>query len=117
MTSGRRHRFVWGAAIAKAAVNGAQRIDSEIVRIDVDGGAPRSYSSEGFVFGEPVFVAAPDASAEDDGALLAVGSDAQHGVAKLVALDARDMRMVAEAIIDVPLPLGFHGSFQRATAS
>ena len=37
-------------------------------------------------------------------------------VAKLVALDARDMHLIAEASIDVPLPLGFHGSFQRATA-
>jgi carotenoid cleavage dioxygenase-like enzyme len=101
--SGRRHGVVWGASI------GAQ---SAIVRVDLDRSRVARYVSPGFVLGEPVFVSAPSAEAEDDGVLLVVGCDPQTSRAKLVAIDARRMEGVAEAVIETPLPLGFHGSFE-----
>jgi carotenoid cleavage dioxygenase-like enzyme len=102
----RRHRFVWGAVIGP---------ESQVVRVDVENATVRRYPGAGYVFGEPIFVPAPDASADDDGALLAVGCDPRKAKAKLVALDARAMEPLAEAEIDVPLPLGFHGSFQSTS--
>jgi carotenoid cleavage dioxygenase-like enzyme len=111
--SGRRHRFVWGTS--DTASVGAE-VRSTLLRVDVERGETRRFDGDGFVFGEPIFVAAPAAGsgAEDDGVILAVGSDARRGQAKLVALRGDDLTPVAQATIDVPLPLGFHGSFQRA---
>jgi carotenoid cleavage dioxygenase-like enzyme len=102
----RRHRFVWGAVIGP---------ESQVVRVDVESATVLRYPGAGYVFGEPLFVPAPDASADDDGALLTVGCDPRKAKAKLVALDARAMEPLAEAEIDVPLPLGFHGSFEPAS--
>ena len=66
------------------------------------------------VYGEPVFVARPGATAEDDGVILAVGSLPSREKAHLAVLRADDLTRVATAHVDVPLPLGFHGSFARA---
>jgi carotenoid cleavage dioxygenase-like enzyme len=103
--SGRRQRFVWGASIGSSTPG---QPASQIVRVDLE----RS-TVDRFVCDEPVFVAAPSRAAEDDGVILTVGSDPAAPRAMLVALDARDLRLIASAAIDVPLPLGFHGSFQR----
>jgi carotenoid cleavage dioxygenase-like enzyme len=61
------------------------------------------------VFGEPLFVPRPGAEQEDDGVLLTVGSNANR--AALAVVDAGTLEPVAWARIEVPLPLGFHGSF------
>jgi beta,beta-carotene 9',10'-dioxygenase len=108
--SGRRQRYVWGASPFP-------RLEGEcpaIVRVDLDRGDVRRFSSDGFVFGEPLFVAAPTRAGEDDGVVVTVGSDPARGVAKLVVLDARELVPLAEATIDVPLPLGFHGAFESS---
>jgi carotenoid cleavage dioxygenase-like enzyme len=103
--TGQRHGVVWGASI------GAQ---SAILRVDLERSEVVRYASPGFVFGEPVFVPAPSASAEDDGVLLAVGCDPATSRTKLAAIDARRMEGLAEAVVETPLPLGFHGSFESA---
>ncbi len=108
--SGRRHGVVWGASNEPLAGG----IRSRVVRVDVERGDVAAYDGGEFVFGEPIFVGRPGVTAEDDGVLLTVGTDAAGGRAKLLALDARTLTPVAAATIDVPLPLGFHGSFQRA---
>jgi carotenoid cleavage dioxygenase-like enzyme len=84
------------------------------VRVDLERSTVNRFVSDGFVLGEPLFVAAPSRAAEDDGVILSVGSDPTAPRAMLVALDARDLRLIASVAIDVPLPLGFHGSFQRS---
>ncbi|MCL2451204.1 MAG: carotenoid oxygenase family protein, partial [Polyangiaceae bacterium] len=110
MKSGRQHRFVWGASISAARGDYA----SAIVRVDLGrGGEERSFASGGFVFGEPIFVARPDTTREDDGVLLAVGADPKREEAQLVALDAASLEPVARAFVDLPIPLGYHGSFQH----
>jgi len=108
--SGRRQRFVWGASIGSSTPG---QPASQIVRVDLERSTVDRFVCDGFVLGEPVFVAAPSRAAEDDGVILTVGSDPAAPRAMLVALDARDLRLIASAAIDVPLPLGFHGSFQR----
>ena len=60
--------------------------------------------------GEPLFVPRPGGTDEDDGALLAMGTDADGGTS-LYVLDARDMRLLARCRAPVPLPAGFHGQW------
>jgi len=103
---GKRHTVSWGARI------GAKAQSSSIVRSDGD--SVTTFSDEGFIFGEPVFVGRPSSSAEDDGVLLSVGSHHTHDRSAMVVLDARTLDVLARAEVPLPIPLGFHGSFFRA---
>jgi carotenoid cleavage dioxygenase-like enzyme len=111
--NGRDYRFVWGAADAPGA-DGSYR--SSIVKFDVRTGASSAFSDGDRVYGEPVFVARPGGSDEDDGVLLAVGTSQRADAAALVIIDARTMALVASAEVGGSIPLGFHGSFFRAAA-
>ena len=101
--SGARHRFVWGAT--------ARGDGRDIVGVDCESGTVRHFGVPGYVFGEPIFVAAPDARSEDDGVLLTVGSNGE--ASKLAVLDAHSLEPHAILHLDLPIPLGFHGSFSR----
>ncbi|XP_076053437.1 beta,beta-carotene 15,15'-dioxygenase-like [Oratosquilla oratoria] len=63
--------------------------------------------------GEPVFVARPDSTDEDDGVLLVTVVDIRkdHKDMMLV-LDAKDLSEIARAEVDVPIPNGLHGLFR-----
>ncbi len=107
--NGRRHDVSWGARIAPASPNAPP---ARIVRLDPHG--ERTFDEEGFVFGEPVFVARPGGDAEDDGVLVAVGSHRVSERSAMVVLDATTLDVRAWAEVPLPIPLGFHGSFFRA---
>ena len=102
--NGSRHRYVWGAT---AAGDG-----QDVVGIDCESGVVRRFGEPGYVFGEPIFVSAPNAKAEDEGVILTVGSNGQTSM--LAVLDARSLDVHGLVHLDFPIPLGFHGSFARA---
>jgi beta,beta-carotene 9',10'-dioxygenase len=103
--NGQRHGVSWGARIGPNATR------SELVRMD--GASERVFVEEGFVFGEPVFVARPSSTDEDDGVIVSVGSHRTLDRSAMVVLDARTMEVVARVEVPLPIPLGFHGSFFR----
>ena len=109
--NGRDYRFVWGAADAPGSDG---RYRSSIVKFDIRTGASSTFSDGDRVYGEPVFVARPGATDEDDGVLLAVGTSQRADAAALAIIDARTMALVASAEVGSSIPLGFHGSFVRA---
>jgi carotenoid cleavage dioxygenase-like enzyme len=102
---GRAHRWCWGAD----PWSGAGR--SALYKLDALSGETRSATVEGWMVGEPLFVAHPGAAAEDAGVLLAVGSRIEGDAAALFVLDAATLDVLARAEVEVSLPLGFHGSF------
>lgn len=102
--SGRRHTVAWGARISASAKR------SSIVRL---GAEERTFEEAGFAFGEPIFVARPDAEREDDGVLLTVGSHLDADRSAMLVLDAATLDVRAWAEVPLPIPLGFHGSFFR----
>lgn len=108
--SGGRHGAVWGARLGDAG----EGMRSTLVRVDPERGEVARYSDGDVVYGEPVFVARPGATDEDDGVLLAVGSSPSAGRSHLAVLRAQDLERIATASVEAPLPLGFHGSFARA---
>ncbi|MDX8153279.1 carotenoid oxygenase family protein [Patulibacter brassicae] len=61
--------------------------------------------------GEPIFVPAPDAEHEDEGAVLSVVLDSHAGRSFLVVLDARDLSEIARAELPHHLPFNFHAQF------
>lgn len=103
--NGQRHRVAFGARVRASG--------SALVRFDLERGE-QTFERPGFIFGEPVLVSRPYATAEDDGVLLAVGSHVSDARSALVVLDAQSLVPRAWAEVPVPVPLGFHGSFFRA---
>jgi carotenoid cleavage dioxygenase-like enzyme len=61
--------------------------------------------------GEGVFVARPDAAAEDDGWLITLVHDVPNESAELLVLDAQEMREVARVLLPQRVPYGFHGNW------
>lgn len=107
--NGRPYRYVYGAG---------QRPDSTdfldmLAKLDVETGETTTWHEPGCYPGEPVFVAAPDAVAEDDGVLLSVVLDSASGTSFLLVLDAGSLTELARARVPHAVPFGFHGQFTR----
>lgn len=104
------HRYVFGAALVRR--EGVS--SSEIVKVDISDGTVRRFTDSSYLFGEPVFVGAPDRHHEGEGVLLSLGASASGTT--LFVLDATTLESIARADFGAALPLGFHGSFVSAPA-
>jgi len=112
--NGRDYRFAWGAADGHRA-DGSYA--SSIVKFDLINGSTKEVSDGVRIYGEPVFVARPGGTDEDDGVLLSVGGPQRTDTSALAIIDARTMELVASAKVPHAIPLGFHGSFMRSAAT
>lgn len=110
--NGHDYRFAWGAADGPQPDGGYA---SAIVKVDLQSGESRSFSDGDRIYGEPVFVARPGATEEDDGVLLSVGASQRGEASALSIIDAHTMELRASAQVPSAIPLGFHGSFVRAS--
>ena len=106
----RPYRHVWGTE------DGPGGWLESIVKVDTEDGSRLSWSAPGCYPGEPVFVAPPDASEEDEGVLLSVVLDGERERSFLLVLDARDLGELARAELPMHIPFGFHGQFARHRA-
>jgi carotenoid cleavage dioxygenase-like enzyme len=102
----RPYRYVWGIDAKSGWLD-------RIVKVDVENGSTSEWAEDGCSPGEPVFVAAPEAGAEDDGVLLSVVFDSSTGRSFLAVLDAADLSELARAEAPHHIPYGFHGQFVR----
>jgi carotenoid cleavage dioxygenase-like enzyme len=101
--NGRRYRLVYGMGPADGG------LFEQVVKVDVTTGDCETWHEPGSYPGEPVFVARPDGSDEDDGVLLSVVLEPDRDASSLVVLDARDLGEVARARVPHHIPFGFHG--------
>jgi carotenoid cleavage dioxygenase len=107
---GRRHRFAYATrteSVASFDLSGLVKHDHEL-------GATTAHSfGEHGHAGEALFVAAPDATGEDDGWVLSVVYDAARDGSDLYVLDATDFAGSPVAKVRLPqrVPFGFHGSW------
>ena len=110
--NGRPYRWLY-AVSSQGTKPGARDalLGDQLVKIDVDSGAFSAWHEDGCLPGEPVFVARPDGTAEDDGVALSVVLDAPNETSFLLALDAATFTEVARATLPQHIPLGFHGAF------
>jgi carotenoid cleavage dioxygenase len=108
--TGRTHRFFYAAE---------QPTNTEIrgvVRYDLERGATQRYRvPEGDQNSEPVFVARPTASGEDDGWLLVCVYRKATDSSDLVILNGRDIESdpIATVRLARRIPAGFHGAWLR----
>ena len=109
--AGQPYRFVYGAGNERSG----NFIDN-IVKVDVRTGEAVTWFEDGCYPGEPVFVASPNSSAEDDGVLLSVVLDVNSQRSFLLVLNAGNLTELARGEAPHHIPLGFHGNY-LATAS
>ena len=102
----RPYRYVWGVGTAGAWFD-------RIVKADAVQRTSTLWSEAGCFPGEPVFVAAPQATEEDEGVLLSIVLDSHRGNSSLLVLDARNLKELARAEVPHHIPFGFHGQFAR----
>ena len=105
--NGRPYRYVYGTSRSRPA---GSFLD-QLAKIDTVTREARLWREPGTFPGEPVFVAAPDATAEDDGVVLSVVLDAQRETSFLLCLDAASLTELARAEVPQVVPFGFHGQF------
>jgi beta,beta-carotene 9',10'-dioxygenase len=104
----RPYRYAWGLS------GTAETWLDTIVRADVEAGEHTQWHEQGVYPGEPVFVADPDGTEEDDGVLLSVVLDSDTDRSFLLVLDAHDLSEVARAQVPHHIPFGFHGAYSRS---
>jgi carotenoid cleavage dioxygenase-like enzyme len=105
--NGRAYRYAYGAGVRR----GEPDFFNQLVKVDTHLGVTKVWHERGCYPGEPVFVAAPDAQADDDGVVLSVVLDGKAGVSFLLVQDGHSFEEIARARVPHPIPFGFHGQF------
>ncbi len=103
----RPYRYAYGAGMRQDKPD----FLNQLVKVDVQQGTTQVWHEDGCYPGEPVFVPAPDARAEDDGLLLSVVLDSGSGTSFLLVQDAASFAEIARASVPHHIPFGFHGQF------
>ncbi|RII07911.1 Apocarotenoid-15,15'-oxygenase [Streptomyces sp. YIM 130001] len=109
--NGRPYRYAYGIG-----ARGGRTDDfaNQLVKLDTASRSTHLWHTPGHYPGEPVFVPAPEAVAEDDGVVLSIVLDAtqpREPSSFLLVLDARDFTELARARAPHAIPFGFHGLF------
>jgi beta,beta-carotene 9',10'-dioxygenase len=102
------YRYVYSNGIA---AQGESVFLDTIIKADVTTGDVQEWRDDNHFPGEPVFVARPEATVEDDGVLLTVVLDAEKNTSYLLILDAHDLAEIARAEVGQHIPFGFHGTY------
>lgn len=102
----RPYRYVYGTGNRLPG-----NFHDQLVKIDVEDGAPTTWAEEGCYPGEPVFVPSPDRSKEDRGIILSVVLDAKKETSFLLVLDAESFEERARAEVLHHIPFGLHGHY------
>ncbi|NJL43285.1 MAG: carotenoid oxygenase family protein [Pseudanabaena sp. SU_2_4] len=87
----------------------------QLVKIDLQHKATTTWFEPHTYPGEPIFVAAPHATTEDDGVILSVVLDGAKRKSFLLILDAISFRELGRAYLPHHIPLEFHGLFVEAS--
>ncbi|PYH47377.1 carotenoid oxygenase family protein [Aspergillus saccharolyticus JOP 1030-1] len=101
----RRHRYTYSVG-----GRGESTFFDCLMKFDSDHpDSPQIWAQHAHSPGEPIFVADPNGTNEDDGVLLSVVLDGHAGKSYLLCLDARDLSVLGRAGVDGPVGFGFHG--------
>lgn len=106
--NGRDYQFAYGMGQRK---HHAYNFFDQLVKIDVRAKTAQTWYEEGCNPGEPIFVASPGTTKEDEGVILSVVLDAKQGHSFLLVLDAASFTEVARAEVPHIIPFGFHGLY------
>jgi carotenoid cleavage dioxygenase-like enzyme len=101
---GRQHRYAYGQSTHHEDANG-------LVKLDCETGAIREWHEPSVFVEEPIPLRRPDATADDDGVVVATALDAERERTVLLVFDAATLEVRARAVLPHAEPFGFHGRF------
>lgn len=104
---GKPYRFVYVADVRDKTASGKTRA---LYKIDTSTKQALKWTEEGCFPGEPVFVAAPGATKEDEGVVLALVNRGRTETFLLV-LDGTNFKEMGRAIVTHVIPDGLHGQY------
>jgi len=108
----RPYRYGYATRIDVVDAEGREHYGGEVLKIDMQSNASRTFHEPDWLPGEPVFVpAGAGRGREDDGYVLSVASHREAEKTQLWILDAIDMQLISRLTVDAVIPLGFHGQF------
>jgi carotenoid cleavage dioxygenase-like enzyme len=107
--AGKPYTFAYGV---DATAGGDAAPFDALVKVDTRERSVVRWSAPGAYPGEPLFVARPGGTDEDDGSVLSVVLDAATATSYLLVLDARTLEEQARATVPHAIPFGFHGMFR-----
>jgi carotenoid cleavage dioxygenase-like enzyme len=105
---GRSYQFTYATDPRTHVSSGEKR---PLYKIKLQDRSIVTWFEPGCFCGEPIFVAAPKATQEDEGVILSVVTNPQNKSSFLVILDATNFQEIARAEIPQLIPEGFHGQF------
>ena len=109
------YNFVYGCSVRNA--NTSDFID-EIIKVDISQRTvSHRWHEDGTFVTEPVFVANPPGTAEDDGVLISVVFDAnkgESGLSFVLILNAQDLSELARVQLGYKMQAHYHGKFCKA---
>ncbi len=108
-SNARPYRYVYGMSALDESL-----FFDRVIKLDVETDQALYWHEPYCYPGEPVFVAAPEPTSEDDGVLLTLVLAGERARSFLLVLDARDLSEMARAEIPQAVPHGFHGFFERS---
>ena len=107
---GEKHRFGLAGSFVKSDPDGP-RFDS-VTLYDLETGTQKTHPfRDGEITGEATFVPDPSGSAENDGWIVSMVSDADGAHTDLVILDGHDLSETARVHMPRRVPFGFHGNW------
>ncbi|KXT10940.1 hypothetical protein AC579_4 [Pseudocercospora musae] len=105
----RRHRYVWAAQDS-----GKSSFFDGLVKTDTETKTSVVWSVDKHTPTKPFFIPAPNAQAEDEGAILSIVYNGMTGTSYLLCLDAATMKELGRAEVGAPVGIGFHGKHTPA---
>ena len=102
----KRSRYIYGVCD-----RGLSTFFDGLVKYDTETHTATYWSAQGHNPGEPIFVANPKGTEEDDGVLLSVVLDGFAEKSYLLVLDAKSMKEVGRASMECVVGFGFHGIY------
>lgn len=102
------YRYVYASSIHPQQRQGFY---NQIVKVDIPTTQTTTWYEPDCYPGEPVFVGAPDRSAEDEGVVLSVVLNAAKGNSFLLILDAQSFAEIGRAEIPHAVLFGYHGDY------
>ena len=106
--AGKKYRYAYGLGMPKET--GGDFV-TRILKIDVTRGTSTAWQAEQAFPGEPVFVARPGGTGEDDGCVLSFVFDGRTKTSFLLILDGTTMKELGRAVLPHHVPFGLHGIF------
>ncbi|XP_041851016.1 beta-carotene oxygenase 2b [Melanotaenia boesemani] len=93
-------------------------VGDTLIKMDIHGKQMKVWEHPGLYPSEPIFVASPSATEEDDGVILSVVITPNEDKSTfLLVLDAKTFEELGRAAVPVNIPYGFHGAFSASAST